>query len=95
MDMVSSELVITASEFKAKCLDIFKRINDGRLRKVIVTRRGKVVAEIGPPMSDKANFLRFLGSMKGSVTVPDGVDLVAPIFDGEINAEQGILYVGQ
>lgn len=95
MDMVSSELTIGVAEFKAKCLDIVKRLDEGRLRKVIITRRGRTVAQLIPPAKDKADFYRFLDSMKGSVTIPEGVDIVGPIFDGEINAEKGILYIGE
>lgn len=95
MDMVSSELRITATEFKAKCLDIFKRLADGRLRKVIVTRRGQPVAEIGPPPPSETDVRQFLVSMRGTVTIPPGSDIVGPIFEGEINAEKGILYLGE
>jgi len=32
------------------------------------------------------------GSMAGSVKIPPGFDLTAPIFEGEIDAELGILH---
>lgn len=92
MDMPTSELTISASEFKAKCLDILKRLGDRRLRKVIVTRRGKPVAELTPPTIDAGTVASLHGCMKGSVIIPPGFDLVAPIFEGEIDAERGILY---
>ncbi len=95
MDMISSELHINATEFKAKCLDIFRRLQDGSLRKVFITRRGRLVAELTPPPSGKDDFKQFLETMRGSVKIPPGVDIVGPIFDGEINADRGILYIGE
>jgi prevent-host-death family protein len=92
MDMVSSELTITATEFKAKCLDILKRVGERRLSRVTVTRRGKPVATITPPGLDEAAVRAGYGSMAGTVHIPEGFDLTAPIFDGEIDAEKGILY---
>lgn len=82
MDMVTSELTLSVSEFKAKCLDIMKRLGEHRLRKVIVTRRGKPVAELTPPRPTAAGSLgSILGRMKGTVVVPPGLDLTKPAFD--------------
>ena len=49
--MSAAELTINVTEFKAKCLDLFDRLNDGRLSKVTVTRRGKPVAVATPAAS--------------------------------------------
>lgn len=81
MDMVTSELTISASEFKAKCLDILKRLGERRLSKVTVTRRGKPVAELIPPRESVASTSSIIGSMKGSVIIPPGLDLTKPAFD--------------
>ena len=92
MDMVASELTVTATEFKAKCLDILKRLGEHRLRRVTVTRRGKVVAVITPPQIDEATARAVIGSMAGSVQIPEGFDLTAPVLDWETDAERGILH---
>ena len=92
MNMVSSELTVTATEFKAKCLDIFKRLGDHRLTRVTVTRRGKPVAVITPPQIDAATARAVVGSMAGSVWIDPDFDLTAPVFDDEMDAEKGILY---
>jgi prevent-host-death family protein len=88
------ELVMSASEFKAKCLDVLKRLRDHRISRVTVTHRGKPVAVVGPVSSavdsDWVSELR--RDMKGSVRIAEGVDLTEPIFDGEIEADQGISY---
>jgi antitoxin (DNA-binding transcriptional repressor) of toxin-antitoxin stability system len=90
MDGDSTTVTITATEFKAKCLSIFDDLAARRLKKVIVTRHGKPVAELTPP-SDELPPL--FGCLAGSVTIPEGVDLTAPTFDAdEFDAEKGILY---
>ena len=83
------ELTISATEFKAKCLDIFTRLSDHRLTKVTVTRRGKPVAAVTAPVSDGGDIYGF---MAGSVIMPPGLDLTAPIFEAEIEAESGRLH---
>jgi antitoxin (DNA-binding transcriptional repressor) of toxin-antitoxin stability system len=92
MDMVSSELTVTATEFKAKCLDILKRLGEHRLSRVTVTRRGKTVAVITPPQIDETTARAVIGSLAGSVHVPEGFDLTAPVVDAERDAEVGILH---
>jgi prevent-host-death family protein len=86
------ELTISASEFKAKCLDILKRLGEHRLARVTVTRRGKPVAVMTPLDIDEASARAVFGSMAGSVRIAPGVDLTEPVFEGEIEAEKGILY---
>ena len=94
MNMVSSEITMTASEFKAKCLDIFKRLSDHRLSKVTVTKRGKVVAEVVAASDDPSSEEVIAGfrRMSGSAHVGDGVDLTKPVFEGSTDAELGILH---
>jgi hypothetical protein len=89
---MSAHLTISASEFKAKCLDIFSKLANRRLDQVTVTKRGKPVAELYPPKgADPAESL--YGFMKGTVHIPPDFDLTAPIFEGEIVAESGKLHL--
>lgn len=92
MDMVTSELTLSVSEFKAKCLDILKRLGEHRLSRVTVTRRGKTVAVITPPQIDEATARAVIGSMAGSVHIPEGFDLTAPLPGMESDAEAGLLH---
>lgn len=91
--------VMTATEFKAKCLEVMDRVNSGEWSQVVITKRGKDVAVLRAPSADEANespwnSMSIFGCMEGSVTIPEGVDIVGPIFDpitdGPINAEKGI-----
>lgn len=86
------EETLSVSEFKAKCLDIFKRLDDRRLAKVTVTRRGKPVAFVTSQTAQDDWVAELQGAMRGSVIIPDGFDLTAPVFEGEMDAERGILH---
>ncbi len=65
---------ITASEFKAHCLELLDRVRDHK-ETIVITKRGKPVARLlpigdGPPRS-------ILGSLSG-LGVTTG-DIVAPV----------------
>jgi hypothetical protein len=71
---------VSVTEFKAHCLKLFADLSQRRLKKVIVTRHGKVVGEVLPP----GNTLPpIYGAHPGSVTVPPGIDLTEPVFSDE------------
>jgi antitoxin (DNA-binding transcriptional repressor) of toxin-antitoxin stability system len=84
------ELTISASAFKARCLEIFKALEARKLTRVTVTRRGKPVAELKPPAAGPRPSL--WGCHRGSVTVAPGVDLIDPVLDEPLDAELGILH---
>jgi hypothetical protein len=42
-------LTLSASAFKARCLEVFKALETRKLARVVVTRRGRPVAELVPP----------------------------------------------
>lgn len=94
MDMVSSELTVTATELKAKLLAVLKRIRDGQVSRVIVTHRGVEIAELAPlkPPVPKDWLKRLQDDMAGTIWIDPTLDLTQPIFDGEMDAEKGILY---
>lgn len=83
---------ISASEFKATCLDILKQLDEHKLQRVVITRRGRPVAVLTPPESHADAIDGLHGFMRGSVTVPNGFDLTAPILDDRLDAEDGILH---
>ena len=82
-------LTVTATEFKAKCLAIFDQLEGRKISRVVVTRRGKPVAELTPPQQKPPSLW---GAHRGSVVVAPGVDLIEPAFDEPWDAERGILY---
>jgi antitoxin (DNA-binding transcriptional repressor) of toxin-antitoxin stability system len=74
------EITISASAFKANCLSLFKRLEQGRLRRVTVTRRGTPVADVAARASKprRRSFDDVFGAMRGTITIAPGVNLVAP-----------------
>lgn len=79
-------LEIGVSEFKAKCLAIFKDLETHRLEKVVVTRRGKPVAHL---TASAERVPSPYGCLAGRAIVPPDLDLTEPIFEGEMEAESG------
>ena len=82
-------LRISASEFKARCLAIFKDLEARRIRRVLVTRRGRPVAELTPA---RTTLLTLWGAHRGSVEIMPGVDLTEPVLDEALDAEAGVLH---
>jgi prevent-host-death family protein len=84
---------ITATEFKAKCLDILDRLASHEIETLTITKRGKPVAVLTPPPEKKPFVMADLfGSMRGSIITHEEVDLTLPVFDEEFDAELGILH---
>ena len=82
---------VTATEFKAKCLDLLDQVNSGAIARLEVTKRGKVVAVVTKPPATAGGDLH--GFMRGSVIVPPDLDLTAPTGgDAPTDAELGILH---
>ncbi|WP_439550786.1 type II toxin-antitoxin system Phd/YefM family antitoxin [Falsiroseomonas sp.] len=84
--------LISATEFKATCLDLLDRLNAGEWERVEVTKRGKVVAVVTAPMAQPAAVAGLHGFMRGSVTIPPGLDLTAPVAEEEFGAAEGLTY---
>jgi hypothetical protein len=82
-------LRISASEFKARCLATFKDLETRRVARVLVTRRGRPVAERTPP---RTRLPTLWGAHRGSVEVQPGTDLTAPVLDEALDAADGVLH---
>ena len=82
-------LRMSATEFKARCLAIFKDLEARRIGRVLVTRRGRPVAELTPPRTDLPTLW---GAHRGSVQVEAGVDLTAPVLEEALDAAVGVLH---
>jgi prevent-host-death family protein len=62
--MKVKETVLTATEFKAKCLKILENLDRNG---VVITKRGRPIARVTPiPAHDNA---KLIGSMKGKVVI--------------------------
>lgn len=79
-------MTVSAAEFEAKCLDLLEQVAARKLGQVEVTRDGKVLAVLRPPATPEAAvhpdaFEVLHGCLRGSVIIPDGLDLTAPAYD--------------
>ncbi len=75
---------VSATDFKAKCLALIDEMNRTKVP-IIVTKRGKPVAELYPARAQENLAKSFIGSMKGTVLRYD--DPFAPAIDpGEWDA---------
>lgn len=80
---------VSATKFKAKCLDLLDRVSARQIERLEITKRGKLVAILIPPASQREAVEQLHGFLRGSVTVPEAVDLTAPVLDETLNAESG------
>ena len=67
---------VAISEFKAKCLAMLDEVQKTK-QTILVTRRGKGVAEVSPP--SPKNDGGWIGSMKGRIEILG--DIVSPASD--------------
>jgi prevent-host-death family protein len=87
-----AKIAVSATEFKAKCLDLLDQVSRGEIEELEVTKRGHVVARLVPPLSPPASLAEWHGTMRGTVHIPPGFDLTAPVWDEPWDAELGILH---
>jgi prevent-host-death family protein len=83
---------VSASEFKAKCLEILDRVRSRQLDRVVVTKRGVTVAILVPPPDETAEIEQLYGCMQGSVIIHPGVDLTEPVIDEPFAAAEGEIH---
>ena len=76
--MAAIETTVSATEFKAKCLALIDEMNRTKIP-VVVTKRGKRVAEMHPVVTESSDQRSLIGWMKGSVLRYD--DPFAPAID--------------
>jgi antitoxin (DNA-binding transcriptional repressor) of toxin-antitoxin stability system len=84
--MTEAVLEISVSQFKAKCLALFKDLEARRYDRVVVTRRGKPIAELMPTSSEVPDIY---GALAGRAIIPPDLDLTAPILEDIPEAESG------
>ena len=87
--MDGGTLEISASEFKAKCLDLMDRLYARKLTRITVTKHGRPVAVLSPPPMPTETAEGLFGFMRGRVAAPEGFDFTSPVLDEPLNAAEG------
>ena len=85
-------LEIAASEFKAKCLDLFDQLATRKLNRIVVTKRGRPVAVLTPPPTREEVAAGLFGCLRGRLIAPADFDFTAPVLDERLDAAEGILH---
>ena len=88
---MATEITVTASELKAKCLALLDQLATRKLTRLCITKRGRIVAIMIPP-EDGRDLGELHGFMRGSVVAPDGFDFTAPALDEPLSADQGHIH---
>lgn len=79
---VHKEKTIGVTAFKAKCLGLVDEVAKGKTAKVILTKRGKPVAEFVTPSKRKPGRVPDpFGALKGMMKLDPDIDLTAPTSD--------------
>lgn len=68
---------VAISEFKAKCLSLLEEVSKTKIP-LRVTRRGKAVADVIPPVTGSAD-KDWIGSMSGCIEITG--DIISPIIE--------------
>ncbi|MCI3132606.1 type II toxin-antitoxin system Phd/YefM family antitoxin [Phenylobacterium aquaticum] len=89
---MSETPTLTVTQFKAKCSEILNRLRSGELERVEVTKHGKVIAVLTPPVTQTTSADGLFGFLKDQVRIPEGVDLTDPVLDEPMLAALGILH---
>ena len=82
-------VTMSATDFKARCLDIIDQVHDGAIRRLIITKRGQPMAEMTASHKPETPLIGF---MRGSFIITPGVDLTAPVLDEPLFAADGRLH---
>jgi hypothetical protein len=92
MDAALQTTTVTATEFKAKCLQLLDQVNSHQIERLEITKRGKVFGVLTAPSPRIDPVKGIYGFMAGTVNLPEGLDLTEPVLDEPLDAEQGILH---
>ncbi len=87
--MKDNILEISVSVFKATCLAVLKDLEKRKYSRVVLTRRGRPIAELKPLQTKLPSPW---GCLRGTVKVRPGVDLTAPAIDEPFDAPRGVLH---
>jgi antitoxin (DNA-binding transcriptional repressor) of toxin-antitoxin stability system len=66
---------IGVTAFKSKCLGLIEDIANGKTDSIVLLKHNRPVAKIVPAGEDAGESFDLWGAMRGTVTIPPGVDL--------------------
>jgi antitoxin (DNA-binding transcriptional repressor) of toxin-antitoxin stability system len=84
--------LVSATEFKAKCLDLLDRVGSAEMQALRITKHGRVVAMLVPALDKTPDIAALHGCMADSIIIDPNLDLTAPVLDEPLSAGQGVLH---
>jgi antitoxin (DNA-binding transcriptional repressor) of toxin-antitoxin stability system len=72
-DQKKTSIGVTA--FKSKCLGLIDDVANGKTDSIVLLKHNRPVAKIVPAGDDAGESFDLWGAMRGTVTIPPGVDL--------------------
>jgi prevent-host-death family protein len=75
------ETTITATEFKARCLELMDRVCETR-EAIVITKRGKPVGRLEPPKLAPPK-RKFVGCMQGEMSALAHLPAETSVFDAD------------
>jgi antitoxin (DNA-binding transcriptional repressor) of toxin-antitoxin stability system len=73
---------IGVTAFKSQCLGLIDAVAQGKTERVVLLKHNRPIAAIVPIAADGDSCVDLWGAMRGTVSVPSGVDLTDP--SGEV-----------
>ena len=74
---------MTASDFRARCFEVLAQIAGRKLGIVTITKRGRPVVVV-QPATGAAELPSLYGSMRGTVTFSEDIDIDRPILEQKL-----------
>lgn len=78
---IKSEAAIGVTAFKSQCLGLIDDVAQGKMGRVVLLKHNRPIAAVVPLPEKSGLGFELWGAMRGTVTVPPGVDLTAPTGD--------------
>jgi antitoxin (DNA-binding transcriptional repressor) of toxin-antitoxin stability system len=86
-DLSTNKTSVGVTAFKSQCLGLIDDVAKGKTDRIILLKHNRPIAAVVPIHEDEGKVFELWGAMRGTVTIPPGVDLTEPT--GEIwDAEQ-------
>ena len=83
--------VMSATEFKARCLELLDQVAAGSVDRVVITKRGRPVGVLVPPGPAAEDIAALYGCLREFTIIDPGVDLTEPVSE-PFDAEAGLLH---
>jgi hypothetical protein len=79
--MADREITLSASQFKAQCLAMLRKLDAGKLTRLIITKRGNPIAVIQRVQKSEKPYKSAYGFLRGTVRFAPNYDPFQQVVD--------------